>query len=196
LIHIEKLWAENILTVEGNHLHKKVDDPYFTETRHDVKVIRSMPIVSRQLGLYGMADVVEYHNTCGSKSPPAIRIIEYKRGKPKPDDRDEVQLCAQAMCLEEMLGINLDYGYFFYGKTRHRHRVDFNETLRDKVIQLSGKMHELFENGITPIAIKGPKCRNCSLTDLCLPILGKKRSEAKNYLKNLLTEMERETAGD
>lgn len=196
LIHVEKQWAENVRTVEGRQLHERVDDPYFTETRNNVKVARSVPLVSRRLGLYGVADVIEYQRIIESNDSLEIRIVEYKRGKPKPDDRDEVQLCAQAMCIEEMLEVKLDYGYFFYGETRHRHRVDFDEKLRKKVIELAGRMHGLFEKGITPAAIKSNKCRNCSLADVCLPILGKKRNEAKSYLKNLVTEMEEEIAGD
>ncbi|MDK2986599.1 MAG: CRISPR-associated exonuclease Cas4 [Clostridia bacterium] len=196
LIHIENQWAENVRTVEGRHLHERVDDPYFTETRNNVKVVRSVPLVSRRLGLYGMADLIEYHRTSERNLSPEIRIVEYKRGKPKPDDRDEVQLCAQAMCLEEMLGIRLEYGYFFYGETRHRHRVDFNKNLREKVVQLSERMHELFEKGITPAAVKGKKCRNCSLAHLCMPVLGKKRNQATSYIKKLIMEMEEETAGD
>lgn len=196
LIHVEKQWAENVRTVEGRQLHERVDDPYFTETRNNVKVARSVPLVSRRLGLYGVADVIEYQRTVESNDSLEIRIVEYKRGKPKPDDRDEVQLCAQAMCIEEMLEVKLDYGYFFYGETRHRHRVDFDEKLREKVIELAGRMHDLFEKEITPAAIKSNKCRNCSLADVCLPILGKKRNEAKSYLKNLVTEMEEEIAGE
>lgn len=102
LIHIEKQWAENVRTVEGKQLHERVDDPYFNETRTNIKIVRSVPLVSRFLGLYGVADVIEYQQT----SYPSFRIVEYKRGKPKQDDRDEVQLCAQAICLEEMMGYN------------------------------------------------------------------------------------------
>lgn len=196
LIHIEKQWAENVKTVEGRQLHERVDDPYFSETRNNIKIVRSVPLVSRQLGLYGIADVIEYIFTDELNSFAEIRIVEYKRGKPKPDDRDEVQLCAQAMCIEEMLGVNLSYGYFFYGETRHRHRVDFEQELREKVLQLAEKMHDLFEKGITPVAVKDKKCKNCSLADICVPILGKKRSAASSFIKNLVTDMEEGTAGD
>ncbi|ADG82735.1 CRISPR-associated protein Cas4 [Thermincola potens] len=196
LIHVEKQWAENVRTVEGRQLHERVDDPYFTEKRNNIKVVRSVPLVSRRLGLYGVADLIEYEHNSAADRSPKIRIVEYKRGKPKPDERDEVQLCAQAMCLEEMLGIKLDYAYFYYGETRHRHRVDFHEKLREKVEQLTGKMHELFEKGITPPPVKSKKCKCCSLNDLCLPVLGKKTREACRYIDSLIAEIESESAGD
>ncbi|WP_227765685.1 CRISPR-associated protein Cas4 [Zhaonella formicivorans] len=196
LIHIENLWEENIRTVEGKQLHDRVDDPYFTETRNSVKVERSVPLVSRSLGLYGVADVIEYYQDSGSDDSLKIIIIEYKRGKPKPDDRDEVQLCAQAICLEEMLGLKIDYGYFFYGETRHRYRVDFNEVLRARVKQLATRMHNLYERGVTPPAVKDKRCKGCSMVDLCIPALAKKRNVADNYLKRLVKEAEEESAGE
>jgi len=196
LIHVENQWAENVKTVEGQQLHERVDDPYFTETRHDVKVVRSTPLVSRQLGLYGVADVIEYFSNPKSNGFSEIRIVEYKRGKPKPDDRDEVQLCAQAMCLEEMLGTEIDQGFLFYGETRRRHMVQFNEELRERVRRLSERMHDLFERGITPLPIKGKKCNNCSLKDLCLPSLGKNPRKAASYVNSLVKEMEEASTGD
>ncbi|OLN28490.1 CRISPR-associated protein Cas4 [Desulfosporosinus metallidurans] len=195
LIHVENQWAENVKTVEGQQLHERVDDPYFTETRHDVKVVRSTPLVSRRLGLYGIADVIEYLSTPESQSSLEIRIVEYKRGKPKSDDRDEVQLCAQAMCLEEMLGTKIERGFLFYGETRRRHVVQFNG-LRERVLLLSERMHNLFEKGITPMPIKGKKCNNCSLKDLCLPSLGKNPKRAASYINNLVKEMEQAITGD
>jgi CRISPR-associated exonuclease Cas4 len=196
LIHIENLWSENLRTVEGKQLHERVDDPYFTETRNHVKIVRSVPLVSRRLGLYGIADLVELcYLSQEDKTPSEIVIVEYKRGKPKIDDRDEVQLCAQAMCLEEMLGTKLEYGYFYYGETRHRHRVDFHAKLRIRVTELAERMHDLFEKGITPAAIKSKKCIQCSLADLCVPKLGRKRSQASIYLKKLFLELEEENTG-
>jgi CRISPR-associated exonuclease Cas4 len=191
LIHVENQWAENLRTVEGKHLHERVDDPYFTEIRKDVKVIRAVPLVSWKLGLYGVADAIEYQYLPNQSSLPVIRIIEYKRGKPKPDERDEVQLCAQAMCLEEMQCIELDYGFMFYGETRHRHKVEFSEKLRERVNLLAGKMHDFLAKGITPMPTKNKKCKNCSLVDLCVPSLGKKKGKAAVYLKSLVEEMEK-----
>lgn len=191
LIHVENQWAENLRTIEGKHLHERVDDPYFTEIRKDVKVIRAVPLISWKLGLYGVADAIEYQYLSNQPSLPVIHIIEYKRGRPKHDERDEVQLCAQAMCLEEMQDIKLDYGFMFYGETRHRHKVEFGEKLRERVISLAGKMHDLLVKGITPLPIKDKKCKNCSLADLCVPSLGKKKGKVAVYLKNLVDEMEK-----
>lgn len=192
LIHVECQWEENVRTVEGRQLHERVDDPYFTETRKNIKVVRSVPIVSRVLGLYGVADVIEYQKNPDEASKPEITIIEYKRGKPKPDDRDEVQLCAQAMCLEEMLNLQIDYGYFFYGEIRHRHKIEFNVTLRTRVRQLAKRMHELFEKGETPLPKKQKNCRYCSLVNLCTPTLSEKRRAVGRYLTNLIKEVEEE----
>ena len=196
LIHVEHQWAENVKTVEGQQLHERVDDPYFTETRHDVKVVRATPLVSRRLGLYGIADVIEYISNPETESPLEIRIVEYKRGKPKSDDRDEVQLCAQAMCLEEMLRTKLDHGFLFYGETRRRLMVEFTEGLRERVFLLAWRMHDLFEKGITPLPFKGKKCHNCSLKDLCLPSLGKNPRKAASYINSLVKEMEEAITGD
>jgi CRISPR-associated exonuclease Cas4 len=196
LIHIEKQWAENMRTVEGKQLHERADDPYFMETRHNVKIVRSIPLVSRRLGMYGVADVIEYYHDNEADSTPQINIVEYKRGKPKPDDRDEVQLCAQAICLEEMLGIELKYGYFFYGETKHRCKVNFDDKLREKVKNLAIQMHDFFKRGITPAPIKDKKCRCCSMKELCLPVLGKKENTAGIYLKRLVKEAKKEAAGE
>ena len=196
LIHVEHQWAENVKTVEGQQLHERVDDPYFTETRCDVKVVRSTPLVSRRLGLYGIADVIEYISGPSSENSLEIRIVEYKRGKPKSDDRDEVQLCAQAMCLEEMLETNITHGFLFYGETRRRQMIEFTERLRERVRQLSERMHDFFEKGITPLSIKGKKCNNCSLKDLCLPSLGKNPRKATSYVNSLVKEMEQAITGD
>jgi len=189
LIHIENQWVENVRITEGKLLHQKVDDPYFTETRGDVKVIRSVPLISKTLGLYGVADVIELQKEPGN-SGLSYSIVEYKRGKPKPDDRDAVQLCAQAICLEEMLSIALDHGYLFYGETKHRHRVDFDDTLRARVRLLAERMHELFAKGETPRPIKSAHCKNCSLYDICVPKLADCSKKTEQYLGSILAEME------
>lgn len=192
LIHIEKQWLENVHTAEGKLLHQRVDDPYLSETRGDVKTVRSVPLVSKTLGLYGVADVIELQKIPGDKSGVGYNIIEYKRGKPKPDDRDAVQLCAQALCLEEMLSIALDCGYLYYGKTKHRQRIVLDESLRARVKELAGKMHLIYAKGETPPAVRDKRCRNCSLAGVCLPqlVTGAKKSQA--YLDSLLEEMRNE----
>lgn len=192
LIHIEKQWEENVLTVEGKQMHARVDDPYFAETRNNIRIVRSVPLVSKSLGLYGVADAIEYWQDPGDISSTKIHIIEYKRGKPKVDDRDEVQLCAQGMCLEEMVGVKTDSAYLFYGETRHRHRVDLDETLRARVRKLTARMHDLYEKGITPMVKKQSKCRNCSLENICVPDLGRKRNVTEYYLKNLVEEAQKD----
>lgn len=192
LIHIEKQWEENVLTVEGKQMHERVDDPYFSETRNNVRIVRSVPLVSRSLGLYGVADAIEYWQDTGDISSMKISIVEYKRGKPKADDRDEVQLCAQGMCIEEMLGVKIDSAYLFYGETRHRNRVQLDEELRTRVRELTARMHDLYEKGITPTVTKQSKCRNCSLGNICVPELGKKRNVADRYLKQLVEEAQKE----
>lgn len=188
LIHVENQWVENLRTAEGRLLHQRVDDPYFTESRGVVKTVRSVPLLSKSLGLYGMADVIELHRDTDS-SGTRYSIVEYKRGKPKLDDRDEVQLCAQAICLEEMLDITLGYGYMYYGETRHRHRVEFHEQLRTRVRMLADKMHLLFTHGITPPAVKGPRCKNCSMKDICLPKLGGSGKKVEIYVAAIIKEM-------
>lgn len=200
LIHIEQQWAENMRTVEGNHMHERVDDPFASEVRGNVITLRSVSMVSYRLGLYGVADVVEFIRT---EKDEGIKLegysgnwrpvpIEYKRGKPKPDERDEVQLCAQATCLEEMYNekidcnLNISKGYLFYGETRHRHEVIFSQELRNKVDAYASRMHELFENGKTPLAVYKTHCKACSLVELCNPKAFCNPRKVNDYLKNAL----------
>lgn len=192
LIHVEGQWVENLRTAEGRLLHQRVDDPFFTESRGEMKIIRSVPLLSRTLGLYGIADVLEIHSDQDSSEDPSYSLVEYKRGKPKPDDRDEVQLCAQAVCLEEMLGLRLDHGYMFYGETKRRHRVEFNDLLRTRVKTLADKMHLLFAHGITPSAVKGPKCKLCSMADICLPKICGRNKNVDVYITSILKDIKEE----
>ena len=192
LIHVENQWVDNLFTAEGKLLHERVDDPYFTESRGNVKIVRSVPLSSTTLGLYGIADVIEIHKTTGANRSLSYSIVEYKRGKPKPDDRDAVQLCAQAMCLEEMLKIEVSYGALYYGKTKHRHGVELNQTLRDRVKTMSEKMHILHRQGITPSAVKGKHCKNCSMEGICLPKLSGSKKKAEMYMASVLEEMIKE----
>lgn len=192
LIHIENQWIENILTVEGKLLHQKVDDPFSDDSRGEVKTIRSVPLVSRRLGLYGVADVLEIHKSSNGSDFVRYNIVEYKRGKPKNDEIDEVQLCAQAMCLEEMLKIKLDYGYMYYGETRHRFKVLFDEALRNRVKQLADKMHKTFEKGVTPLPLFEKHCKRCSLADICIPEHLSVKGKSKSYLSKIFKELEAE----
>jgi len=192
LIHIEQQWTENVLTIEGHHLHERTDDSSEDETRGNTITWRAHSLISYRLGLYGRADIVELFHTADD-DPDSIKInekngrwklvpVEYKRGKPKPDECDEVQLCAQAICLEEMYNINLKEGFIYYGATRHRHNVDFNKRLREQVEAHSKRMHEIFYNGTTPLADYRSHCRSCSLADICLPKATGNRLSGTEYL--------------
>lgn len=197
LIHIERQWAENLRTVEGQHLHNKVNNPFIFESRGNEIIARSVPIVSYRLGLYGIADIIEFEKTENKEN--AIKIphkngyyipypVEYKRGKEKMDDRDEVQLCAQAICLEEMFNIKINKAYIYYGETRHRIEIELNNNLRDRVEELSQKMHDLFKKGITPKAEKKKGCKLCSLIDICMPNLSDKKLKVSEYIEKALEE--------
>jgi len=197
LIHIEQIWEENSRTLEGKFLHEKTDDPFKNETRSDIRIVRAMPLVSYKLGLRGVADVVEFRK---AENPPegiAVKLekrkgwwqpfpIEYKRGRPKRDDRDAVQLCAQAICLEEMLKICIDSGFLFYGQTKHREQIYFNHVLRTRVEELADKMQRMFAEGKTPRAQKGKRCSLCSLIERCQPNLTIRHRSVETYLKRML----------
>jgi CRISPR-associated exonuclease Cas4 len=183
LIHLERLWAENRFTVEGRHLHAKADKGR-AEVRRDLRRGRAVPVWSCALGLFGVCDVVEFRaavDPCQTTSSPQLATsnpqlatipfpVEYKRGKPKSHDADKVQLCAQAMCLEEMLGTSVPAGALFYGKTRRRQEVIFDPALRELTRSTAVRLHELIGSGRTPAAVyEKKKCDRCSLKDLCLP---------------------------
>lgn len=194
LIHIEQQWSENVLTIEGHHLHERVDNPLESDKRGDNIVLRAVTLSSKQLGLSGRADVVELRKVADHEHNNTIILddhigrwkvipVEYKRGEPKPDERDEVQLCAQAMCLEEMHQININFGYLYYGETRRRVEVDFSEVLRTLVIDYSIRMHELYNQGITPPPVYKPHCKSCSLLDICLPKTLSFHKNVESYLE-------------
>lgn len=189
LIHIEQQWKENALTAEGRIMHKRVDDPFFTETRNGVVTARSVPVASYRLGLSGICDVVEFTaSSDGVRLPNRDGLylpapIEYKRGKEKHDHSDETQLCAQAMCLEEMLSTDIPRGYLFYGETRHREEIEFTPELRTLVQDMSAEMHNYFSRGYTPKVKTHKGCRSCSLADICLPVLNEKVVAASRYIQ-------------
>ena len=165
LIHIEQLWSENLFTAEGRIMHDKADSNKF-ESRGNVRIDYSVPLRSLRLGLVGKADVVEFHKHGDMWIPFPV---EYKRGKPKMDDSDKVQLCAQAICLEEMMKVEIPEGALFYGQTRRREEVVFDEKLRRETDETAKKVHELIDSGITPKAEYSAKCKKCSLLNLSLP---------------------------
>jgi len=193
LIHIERLWLDNVRTVEGHLMHERAHDSSLYEDDGDHITMRAVPLVSRRLGLFGQADVVEFWPV-GDDARGGARLlghqglwlpkpIEYKRGKPKSDDRDQVQLCAQAMCLEEMLGAEITTADLYYGQPRRRQRVTLDERLRLRVAELSSRMHSLFDAGITPPSSKGKHCDLCSLADVCLPSLTLSPRSAAAYVR-------------
>lgn len=161
LIHLEQLWAENRFTVEGQHLHKKAHDAG-TERRPGVTTTRGLMLRSFNYGLFGKADVVEF-------KAEQVVPVEYKRGKPKSHDADRVQLCAQALCLEEMLQVSIACGALFYGKRRRRTEVIFDQRLRATTADVAARLHEMIASRRTPPARREPKCDHCSLINLCLP---------------------------
>lgn len=183
LIHIEQVWSENLFTAEGRIMHDKADSNEF-ESRGNVRIDYSVPLRSLRLGLIGKADVVEFHRQDDGTWQPFP--VEYKRGKPKLDDCDKVQLCAQAICLEEMLNVEIKEGALFYGQTRRREDVTFDKALRMETEDAARKVHELIESGVTPKAEYSKKCKQCSLLNLCMP---KVSGKASNYL---MKAMERE----
>lgn len=199
LIHIEGLWAENRQTAEGRLLHNKahghdvgprgggMTERRATASGAGIHVVRGIALQSLRLGLTGFADVVEFHESAEPGDPRRTPFpVEYKRGRPKSHDADRVQLCAQAMCLEEMLAIDVSRGALFYGRTRRRQEVAFSPELRRLTEHTAARLHELIRTGRTPVAVREAKCDQCSLLNLCMPdVTGSKRSAAR-YLRTAL----------
>jgi CRISPR-associated exonuclease Cas4 len=191
LIHIEQIWSENRLTAEGRELHDRAHEAG-SESRPGLRVARGLRVRSLRLGLSGQADVVEFRAAAAGVSLPGEDglwqpfPVEYKRGRPKPDHCDVVQLCAQALCLEEMFQGAVPAGALFYGTPRRRQDVDFSPALRAETEALAARMHELYRLRATPRASYAPKCEKCSLLASCMPKnLGGGRS-VERYLARAL----------
>ena len=196
LIHLSQEWTDNRLTIEGQLLHEHVDNPFYRQKSGDTITLRSVHIASHTLGLYGITDAVELSLADSSQNAihhPRyegwwnILPIEYKRGKQKPNQCDEVQLAAQVICLEEMYHIHLDYGALFYNETRRRDLIHINEDLRCLTVRCAEEMHKVYSSKVIPRAELASHCKRCSLYDLCLPLLEKKR-RVTTYLKKYLYE--------
>lgn len=193
LIHIENQWKENLLTTEGSLMHDRAHDEKLSELRGDILTIRGLRISSEKLGVSGQCDVIEFHRTktgvplYGREGLWSVYPVEYKRGAPKANQSDAAQLCAQAMCLEEMLGTVIMEGALFYGETHRRTVVAFDHTLRNTVTEALKEMHSLYQRGYTPKSKTGKWCNSCSLNEICLPVLQQVRS-VESYLMEALCE--------
>lgn len=195
LIHIEQQWNDNRLTIEGQILHKHVDDPFYRQKNGDAITLRSVNLVSSELGLYGISDIIELfpskviENTIQHPDYPGHWkpiIVEYKHGKPKKNEIDEVQLAAQTMCLEEMYDIRIYNGVFYYAELRHRIKVDITDELRNIVRTCAMKMHKIFSTAAIPKAEYGKQCQRCSLIDICMPKSPTPNKTVNTYLNNNL----------
>ncbi|MBJ6359944.1 CRISPR-associated protein Cas4 [Paenibacillus sp. GCM10012307] len=193
LIHIEQQWEENVRTVEGAYLHTKADQPMIREKRGDKLIVRALPVHSRQLGITGICDVVEF-----VRDPSGVSLsgeeglflpypVEYKRGKPKKNDSDRSQLIAQLICLEEMLVCDLSLGYLYYDEIKHRVEVPVSSEDRERVQESLQEMRHYFQNHHTPKVKTGPHCQSCSLNSVCLPGMMSKRS-VSSYIESRLNE--------
>lgn len=183
LIHLEQVWVENGRTAEGRLLHERADLPGESR-RATVRTVRGMWLRSERLRLTGRADIVEFR--------PEPFPIEYKRGKSKPTDCDTVQLCAQALCLEEMLDTAIASGAIFYGNPRRRQEVVFTPELRARTEELAATMHRLYLSRETPAAVPGPYCNLCSLVHVCLPHGTEHQDGAARWVERQLRSLQRE----
>lgn len=188
LIHIEQAWSDNSFTAEGNKLHEITDNPYLKEKRRDIIISRAIPVNSKELGLSGILDTVEFIrdsdgiNLANRKGKWRPNIVEYKSGKSKKDNRDVVQLVAQVMCLEEKYNIKIENADLFYFSTKNRESIDITDRRKDEVRDLAAQMHIMYESKLTPDAEYFKNCTMCSLYDLCMPRLTKKKRSVQNYL--------------
>lgn len=195
LIHLEQVWEENELTISGQILHTKVNDPEQSERRGSLITLRSVPLASFRLGVYGVSDVVELRPSVTGQGYIHPRYpgcweakpVEYKRGAPKRrTNADKLQLCAEAMALEEMYDISIPSGDLYYGETRHRLEVEFDDELRELTEEVCRRMHETFRSRILPDATPEPKCRSCSLKDICMPALAERGKVMDYFTRNKL----------
>ncbi len=203
LIHLEGVWTENRFTAEGKVLHDRAHSSD-VECRPGVRIARGLRLRSLKYGLIGAADVVEFQQVEGNERAEtpagAVRLerakgwwrpypVEYKRGKPKIDRCDDVQLCAQTLCLEEMLGTSIEIGAFYYGQPRRRHEIAIDEQLRTETSRLIERLHALVAAGETPVARYDARCRSCSLIDVCAPKRMSRGSQVGPWLQTMLGEV-------
>lgn len=196
----EQLWADNSLTIGGTQMHKRAHgEAPRREKRGDIAIVRGLMMSSHSLGVSGKADIVEFHKVTeggvhlegiGGKWLPFP--IEYKHGKPKVDDCDRVQLCAQAICLEEMMQTVIPEGAVYYGRIQRRELVEFSESLRSETDNAAVRLHNLFRSGENPPAIYSSRCEQCSMMALCMPVVTGSTRKASQYLRKALRELVKE----
>lgn len=185
LIHLEQQWSENLFTAEGRLLHERVDEPAHAR-RGNIRCVTALEVSYPEMGIHGVADVVEFHRTDEGERPYPV---EYKRGKPKAHRADEVQLCAQAMCLEAMFGHTVPEGALFYGRTRRRKTVAMDAELRALTRTAADGLKSLWQSQRTPPAKYDRKrCSACSLLDICQPQWLGRATSVRSWLQNQLAE--------
>lgn len=175
LIHIEQEWSDNLLTAQGDLMHERAHDESLREKRGDVLTVRGLTVRSAELGVWGKCDVVEFHRTSQGFTLPGeeglwrVVPVEYKHGRAKAGDEDRLQLCVQAMCLEDMFVCDIPEAFLFYGSTRSRERVELAPALRETAASMLQEMHGFYKRGWVPRARRTKSCKACSLAELCLP---------------------------
>lgn len=177
LIHQEQTFSENLYTLRGRAVHEQVNEPEWTVEK-GVHVERALPLWSNRLGLVGKADVVEFH---GDTPYP----VEYKHGPRRQKEHDDLQLCAQALCLEEMTGQSVPKGAIFHHSSRRRRAVEFTPLLRQKVEQSVMEIRTMLANRTLPPAVNDARCKNCSLQDLCLPSVTNEKKQLQRFAREL-----------
>jgi|SRR5690625_10711 len=193
LIHVEQQWEENVKTIEGQYIHRKVDQPFIKEKRGNVVRVRAMPVKSNELKISGVCDVVEFIEDEDGVEIPKLNgkyvafPVEYKRGKPKKHDSDILQLVTQAICLEEMLLLKVEKAFLYYEEIKRRVEIIITDELRIKVKNIVEEMYMYYKKRYTPKVKTGPHCKQCSLRNICLPVLMGKQS-VKTYIERKLQE--------
>jgi len=185
LIHKDQGWTENYLTVKGDLFHSRVDS-YPIEKRRESRTEFSMPIRSSELGIVGKTDIVEIRYE--GKNIREVYPVEYKSGKFKQTTVDEIQLCAQVLCLEEMMGVDIETGYLYYGKDRRRFSIAISRNLRDRVAQIVHSIHQMLREENLPPPVKKPHCRSCSLKEECQPDFSAKPKVVRNWMNRILSQ--------
>ena len=199
LVYLEQQWLENLRTAEGRIVHERAHDSFSTEKRKDLIISRGIQVSSKELGISGECDVVEFHRSDPESAQAAyipeydgffkVIPIEYKRGTSKTEEFDRLQLCAQALCLEEMLCVYIPEGFIYYAETKRRQKIEFSDELKNSVRNIVSQIHDYSSRGITPSAKRTKSCNACSVRDICLPQLEKKKS-AKGYIMSAISDTE------